>query len=74
MLDYEKGDLVQYSSTSNYLFDPSRAPIGLVIDVEYLTKADDFLVYILWTDSDPPGRPQALYQQDCHSRDIRKVD
>ena len=74
MFDYEKGDLVQYSSMSDYLFDPSQTPIGLVIDVEYRTKANDFLVYILWANSDPPGRPQALYQQDCHSRDIRKVD
>ena len=74
MLDYEKGDIVQYSSTSNYLFDPSRAPIGLVIDVEYLTKPDDFLVYILWSDSDPPGRPQSLYQKDCHQRDIRVLN
>ena len=73
MFDYEKGDLVHYGSDDFHGQSQSHIT-GLVIDVEYLTKADDFLVYILWTDSDPPGRPQALYQQDCHSRDIRKVD
>ncbi|HIE83850.1 MAG TPA: hypothetical protein EYQ00_08410 [Dehalococcoidia bacterium] len=69
MLDYEKGDLVYYASR----IDGTSHITGLVIDVEYLTKADDFLVYILWANSDSPGRPQALYQQDCHSRDIRTL-
>ena len=55
MFDYEKGDLVHYGSDDFHGQSQSHIT-GLVIDVEYLTKADDFLVYILWTDSDPPGR------------------
>jgi hypothetical protein len=70
MLDYEKGDLVHYASR----IDRTSHITGLVIDVEYLTKADDFLVYILWTDSDPPGRPQALHQKSCHKRNLQVLN
>ena len=64
MRDYEVGDMVQYNH-------PQTRPIGLVIDVEYRIKSDDFLVYIMW----PEGtRPQALFQKDCHYRGLRIVD
>ena len=70
MLDYEKGNLVHYGGRIIGLDNVT----GLVIDVEYLTKADDFLVYILWTDSDPPGRPQALHQKSCHKRNLQVLN
>jgi len=68
--DYEKGDVVEYSTfPKSSLWAPREA--GLVVDVEYKVKSDDFLVYIMW----PNGlRPQALFQKDCHKRGLRIVN
>jgi len=70
MFNYEKGDIVHHASR----MDGTSHITGLVVDVEYLTKVDDFLVYILWANSDPPGRPQALHQKSCHKRDIQVLN
>lgn len=61
--DYEKGDVVQYGAT--YF---NHNPPGLVVDVEYRVKPDDFLIFIMWPEA---GRPQALFQKDCHNRGLK---
>ncbi len=61
--DYEKGDVVQYGPT----YTDHHRP-GLVVDVKYHVKTNDFLVYIMWPDA---TRPQALFQKDCHNRGLR---
>jgi hypothetical protein len=68
MVDYEKGDIVEYARHLAAVNISNPFPVGLVVDVEYLTKSDDFLVHIMWSDAD---RPQALYQKDCHNRGLR---
>ncbi len=65
--DYEKGDVVRYDSR---MMHPDLRP-GLIVDVEYHVKSDDFLVYIMWSDT---ARPQALFQKDCHNRGLRIVN
>lgn len=60
---YEKGNMVQYHPGGN---NPSS--IGLVVDVGYRVKPDDFLIFIMWTDT---ARPQALFQKDCNSRGLK---
>ena len=65
--DYERGDVVQYFDLPQW-----RNPgTGLVVDVEYHVKSDDFLIFIMWPDA---GRPQALFQKDCHNRGLRVLD
>tara|TARA_Y100001970_G_scaffold293453_1_gene440319 strand:+ start:4260 stop:4463 length:204 start_codon:yes stop_codon:yes gene_type:complete len=64
--DYEKGDVVRYGPTYT---DHHR--LGLVVDVEYHVKPDDFLIFIMWPAAD---RPQALFQKDCHNRGLKVLD
>ena len=63
MRDYEKGNMVQYHPGGN---NPSS--IGLVVDVEYRVKSNDFLIFIMWSDA---NKPQALFQEDCFKRGLR---
>ena len=43
-------------------FQRDNPRTGLVVDVEYHVKPDDFLIFIMWPEAD---RPQALFQKDC---------
>ena len=63
MVDYEKGNIVQYNH-------PHVRPHGLIVNVEYSVKSDDFLIFIMWPDG---TRPQALFQKDCHARGLRVI-
>lgn len=73
-MNYERGNMVQY--TGQYTGLPAMLkkdrcrsfPVGLVVDVEYLTKPDDFLVYIMWPNAE---KPQALFQRACIERGLR---
>ena len=70
MRDYEKGDMVQYSTfPQSSLWAPRET--GLVVDVEYHVKSDDFLIFIMWPDAQ---RPQALFQKDCFKRGLKVLD
>ena len=73
MFNYEKGDVVKYgSSMGEWLNNLSASgPVGLIVDVEYHVKPDDFLIFIMWSDA---NRPQALFQKDCHDRGLRVLD
>jgi hypothetical protein len=55
--------MVQYHPGGN---NPSS--IGLVVDVEYRVKSNDFLIFIMWSDA---NKPQALFQEDCFKRGLR---
>ena len=67
MFDYEVGQVVHYASR----IDGTVNKTGLIVQIEYQVKADDFLVYIMWDDT---SRPQALYQHDCHERNLRMLN
>ncbi len=72
--DFERGDAVQYFDLAHGglpFQKDNYSKVGLVVDVEYHVKSDDFLVFILWPWD---GRPQALFQKDCHNRGLRVLD
>lgn len=63
--DFEKGDMVRYTDRPS---TPHNGKIGLIVDVQYHVKPDDFLVFIMWDDA---SKPQALFQCDCHRRELQ---
>jgi len=73
--NFERGDAVQYFILDDKGEERPAGQVhpgtGLVVDVEYHVKSDDFLIFILWPFG---GRPQALFQKDCHSRGLRVLD
>lgn len=71
--NFEKGDVVQYFDLAHggIPFQRDNHRTGLVVDVEYHVKSDDFLIFIMWPEAD---RPQALFQKDCHNRGLKAVD
>lgn len=60
---YQKGDVVHYAG----ILTKDETTTGLIVDVEYHVKPDDFLIFIMWPDA---GRPQALFQKDCYHRGL----
>ena len=71
--DFEMGDVVQYFDLvhGGIPFQKDNPRTGLVVDIEYHVKPDDFLIFIMW----PEGtRPQALFQKDCHNRGLKALD
>ncbi len=70
--NFEKGDAVQYFDLAHGGIPYREVPhVGLVVDVEYHVKSDDFLIFIMWPHH---NRPQALFQKDCHNRGLRVLD
>ncbi len=71
--DFERGDMVQYGPSMDEWLNNEAPPdiAGLVVNVEYNVKSDDFLIFIMWPDA---GRPQALFQKDCHNRGLKVLD
>jgi hypothetical protein len=71
--DFERGDMVQYFDLAHggIPFGVDNPVTGLIVDVEYHVKPDDFLIFIMWPDA---GRPQALFQKDCHHRGLKVLD
>ena len=71
--DFERGDMVQYFDLAHggIPFRKDNPTTGLIVDVEYHVKPDDFLIFIMWPDA---SRPQALFQKDCHQRGLKVLD